>query len=223
MLLALEESAPVRGWTDYHGPRVTTSVIVGRAGSLYEKLRYTLDYTDEHAIRRHAIERTLRRLLVFELNTDLGATLLTELVRAGYVPNNSVPTFVGDELQHIIDRYAELRAQLHSDRDQVWALAATEIEQHLFPQPYQEYVFDALYQRVLTYLHPREEHAIDESTFRLQVYVACRERLLHDTDPGIRFALWRIMEPIWGSTLDNDEEGIRGVATRFCADRYEQK
>ena len=79
------------------GPRISANTITSKAGSLYEKLRYLVDYRDDHTIRRAAIERILKRKILFENGKSLGASLLQELVRAGYIANNSLPETVSEQ------------------------------------------------------------------------------------------------------------------------------
>lgn len=73
------------------GPMVSVHKLTSRAGAFYEKIRYLVDYKDEHTIRRSAIERILKRKFSFEGEKNVGMPLLQELVSAEYLPNNQVP------------------------------------------------------------------------------------------------------------------------------------
>jgi len=195
---------------DSEGPFFVTNTITKRAGSLYERLRYTLDYQDENSIRRNAIERILRRVDVFETSNNVPRALLTELVQAGYIQNNTLPEAVTADIQLIINRYRLLGEKLsHADSRSLWTHASTEIEQFLFPTFQKNEVFTALYKTVLSYMAPREEGVVTDAEFEAQVFIACRRMFLHDTAEEIRFELWKSMEPNWFVAEYSDEDTER--------------
>lgn len=211
----LRNSAPDKRLYDSEGPFFVTNTITKRAGSLYERLRYTLDYQDENSIRRNAIERILRRVDVFETSNNVPRALLTELVQADYIQNNTLPESVTADIQSIVNRYRLLGQKLsHSDSSSLWTHAATEIEQFLFPTFQKNEVFTALYKTVLSYMSPREEGAVTEKEFKTQVFIACRRMFLHDNAEEIRFELWKSMEPDW-FVGEGGEEVIERVASNY--------
>ena len=120
---------------------IEVSAPVSTAASLYERVRNTLDYQEEHLLRRNAILRILKRYLGSDAPlSSLGGDLLKELVWAKYLPNKSVPISLKNELNPIIAKYEALfRAadQLGRDRETVfhWLLdvLATEIETVIAP------------------------------------------------------------------------------------------
>ena len=59
--------------------------IIAKAASFYEKVRYLVDYREEHTIRRSAIERILKRRVFIEQQTHVGAVLLQELADGQYL------------------------------------------------------------------------------------------------------------------------------------------
>lgn len=213
--MALREIPGKHNWDDYTGPRLSTNTITSRAGSLYEKLRYTLEYKDENAIRRSAIERTLRRLHLFEQEDKLGHALLMELMRAGYIENESLPIEAAVLIQETLDPYLALKRKANGMEKHALAHAATEVERVLFPVPHREAVFEAMYRSVLTYIMPKENNAnMDE--WRLYVYIACRRVFLQDTPQEIQYALWQLLEPDWHK-VKHDREAREDVAARFDA------
>ncbi|NBD73880.1 hypothetical protein GVX82_02460 [Patescibacteria group bacterium] len=205
-------------WSAYTGPRFQTNAITSRAGAVYEKVRYAVDYQEENLIRRAAIERILRRLVLFESSSELGTQLLTDLVRGGYIRTDTLPEAIAREVQELIEKYRVLATRLGSETPPViWSYAAAEIEQHLFPAHRDAAVLDALYAHVLEYVAPREPEAVDDAFFKLEVYIACRRLFLRDGPAETRFALFAAMHPHWRSLSGADEEGIAEVAARFAA------
>src|SRR3989339_1310893 len=83
---------------DNDAPKIKVSDLVSKMAFYYEKIRNTVDYKEEHLLRKNAIERILRRQIVIEgvislkgLNSrEIAQELLTELIRAAYLKNNTV-------------------------------------------------------------------------------------------------------------------------------------
>jgi hypothetical protein len=73
------------------GPSISINKLTGKAGSVYEKIRYLVDYKEEHTIRRSAIERILKRKFLIANNKNISLPFLQELVSSGYLPNKKIP------------------------------------------------------------------------------------------------------------------------------------
>ena len=58
------------------GPRVSVNQITKKVGVFYEKVRYLVDYKKEHAIKRSAVERILKRKIAIEQSGKIGESLL---------------------------------------------------------------------------------------------------------------------------------------------------
>lgn len=99
--------------------RLQVSDLISKMAFMYEKIRNSVHYTEDHLLRKDAIFRILKRQLVIEGSMRLGRPedsrtiahhLLVELIRAGYLPNNVLPETKIDEVAEIIKKYTELRA-----------------------------------------------------------------------------------------------------------------
>ena len=99
---------------DDAGEAIRVHGVTSRLGGFYERLRYLIDYKEEHTIRRSAIERMLKRKLVFDHRKEMGHSLVKELISGGYLPNNSVSEKTALDVQHIIDAYAGLEQVVQS-------------------------------------------------------------------------------------------------------------
>ncbi|MDD4412162.1 MAG: hypothetical protein PHR00_00720 [Patescibacteria group bacterium] len=111
---------------DDDAPRIHVSDMVSKMAFYYEKLRNSVDYREESLMRKEAIVRILRRLIIIE-NALVGASiepekvsknLLIELIRAAYLQNNKLPEEKITELAVIINKYLVLRAEIFERLDQ---------------------------------------------------------------------------------------------------------
>ena len=142
-----KKAAEAKG-QDREEPRINVSVLISKMSFYYEKIRNMVDYKEEYLLRKNAVERILRRQIVIEsvikqLNLDeIAKHLLTELIRAGYLPNNNVPIAKITEISQVIEKYIVLRHSCHQaasvdfqTKNELsrWmiALAASEIEERL--------------------------------------------------------------------------------------------
>ncbi len=97
--------------------KIIVSDLVSKMAFYYEKIRNSVDYEEEHLLRKNAIERILKRQIVIEgavtikkINSyDVAKHLLVELIRAAYLLNNSIPESKINEVSETIDRYLKLK------------------------------------------------------------------------------------------------------------------
>lgn len=184
-----------------HEQTIAVHSLTSKAGMLYEKLRYLVDYHEEHTIRRNAIERILKRKLLIENVSVVGRSLLEELIVGGYVQNNHLPERTAHEIDQILEKYHSFlysRTSLHSIKSvrdpiqkSLFAIASAEIEQHLFSQPLDEAIVDALYMYVRESIY---YPTLTRAELDTHIYIACRRTLLRDDDARLRFALWQKIE-----------------------------
>ena len=183
------------------GDLIQVNRLTSKAGVFYEKVRYLVDYKEEHTIRRSAIERILKRRLILENDTKVGHMLLEELVTGGYLPNNYVSESGAAEVQRITDKflllYQELSKNGHDSqyvRRLLINMTASEIELLLYPTVADELVLDAFYKtvrdRVKSNYLPVEE-------LNIQTYIACRRGLLNNDDDKLFYHLFLTYLPQW--------------------------
>lgn len=95
--------------------KIKVSELISKMAFYYEKIRNAVDYKEEHLLRKNAIVRILKRQIVIEgvvqeaKAEEAAKNLLTELIRAGYLPNNAIPETKIEELGKVIDKYIKLR------------------------------------------------------------------------------------------------------------------
>ncbi|MDP2587319.1 MAG: hypothetical protein Q8P33_00905 [bacterium] len=163
-------------------PRVQTDKLSSSIARLYEQLRNTVDSTEQHLLRRNAIHRFLRRhILIYRSNAqEFGELLVRELIRAGYIPNNTFPEHDLPKVDQAIQKYRRVCEELQSIKpdakvSDTWTwglgLASCEIEQIIYPPVREEaliqYAYDDLKQRIKW-----EDQAFDPTERDLQLYIA---------------------------------------------------
>lgn len=100
---------------DDESPRIQVSELISKMAFFYEKVRNAVDYEEDHLLRKNAIARILKRQVVIEglvktQSTEaLARHLLAELIRASYLPNNSLPEAKINEVSRVLEKYLRLR------------------------------------------------------------------------------------------------------------------
>jgi len=95
--------------------KISVSTVISKVAFFYEKIRNAIDYDEEHLLRKNAIIRILKRQVVIEgaiknVNTlEISTHLLTELIRAGYLPNDKIPEAKITEVAKMLDKYIKLK------------------------------------------------------------------------------------------------------------------
>lgn len=127
-------------------PKIRVSDIISKMAFYYEKIRNSVDDKEEHLLHKNAIDRIIRRQISIEQmrnGQEIASHLLTEMIRAGYLPNNKLPESKIGEVAAIIDKYVILRRLAAPKLDELpyeekkeinrWliSLAACEIEEKL--------------------------------------------------------------------------------------------
>jgi len=103
------------GDVDDDTPKISVSEMISKISFVYEKIRNAVDFDEEHLLRKNAIVRILKRQVVIEgvlkeTNGEKLAThLLTELIRAGYLPNNKLPETKIKETAILLEKYILLK------------------------------------------------------------------------------------------------------------------
>jgi len=120
---------------DDNTPKIHVSRIVSRLSFLYEKLRQAVDYDDEHLLRKNAIKRILKRKIFIESvvkaynGEEIAMNLLTELIQAGYLPNNQVPEVKIGEVAKLFDKYIQLKKHYRTTYSSTFDMSSRESEE----------------------------------------------------------------------------------------------
>jgi hypothetical protein len=185
-----QESVPV------DEPRVAVNEAVGAVAFYYEKLRNVVDYQDEHLIRQNAIRRIInRRLIVQDSYEDVALSLIKELVRSRYFPNNTIPYSKVKEVSNILGFYIGAVDALthHADfsekeKDALISYAACAIDEYLAPMTQEEALVKLMYDVCESELISADLDS-DEKIRKTQIFVACYRVLLRPDAERLRYFL----------------------------------
>jgi len=215
---------------DLGEPKIKVSEFISKMAFYYEKLRNSIDYKEEYLLRKDAILRILRRLIVIEgaisiqqLNPkDIAKNLLTELIRAGYLPNNKIPESKIDEIGTVIEKYIKLRkyslvdkAAAHKERSEIvkWILvmAACDIEERLGRSKVDQVIIGNMYEylRDKIQLPPDSPYEQDKD---IQLYISIHRSLLKFDKDLVGFILFKYYNADWRRA---DEEEIARVGGKI--------
>ncbi|MBU1908104.1 hypothetical protein KKF59_03155 [Patescibacteria group bacterium] len=201
------------------GQKLSVHETISRFSFLYERIRNAVDYKDEHLIRKAAILRILKRLLILEANPEaLAGSLIKELIGARYLPNGQLPDTVVKDVALLVQKYqAVARINAGSERHLEWlrGVLSVEIEETLVDQTKEKALVMFLYERVIGGLRV-DGMSMEETERRLQVYVACYRSLIKADDEMLGYKLLRAYLPEW---LDAQDWLInpRPIAERLVA------
>lgn len=206
--------------------KIRVSELMSKMSFYYEKIRNSVDYREEFVLRRSAIARILKRLIVIEGSGKSGAVeaerlagvLLVELIRAGYLANNALPESKITEIGGILAKYFKLRqavfyywsqrtAGRDSDRKQqftAWLikLAASEIEDHLSHNATTTGLVSSFYEIMMQSLQLPSDSPY-QNDLGIQVYLSIyRHYLKFNEDDILSFVLWQYYCPTWKNADD---------------------
>jgi len=224
---------------DNDAPKIKVSDLVSKMAFYYEKIRNTVDYKEEHLLRKNAIERILRRQIVIEgvislkgLNSrDIAGELLTELIRAAYLKNNTVEEAKIDEIGAVVDKYLRLkRYRLEHSKDfaheknhtAAWiiSLLACDIEERLGRSETDMAVVDYMYNILSRNIElPVNSPYADDR--EIQIYISINRCYLKFDRDMLSFILFKHYNPGWKNP---DEETIERIAKNIgdLKDRIEK-
>lgn len=199
---------------------IEVSAPVSTAASLYERVRNTLDYQEEHLLRRNAILRILKRYLGTDVPlSSLAGDLLKELVWAKYLPNKTVPVSLQHKLAPVIAKYEALfRAadvMVGGERklvfDWLLDLVSTEIETMVAPNEAEDalvaYMYDEMRKRVEW--DPRLPATPEQKDLRL--FIGVHKTLLKSNPGMLRYRVFTLYYPAWiGEAPDTLVQEIAG-------------
>jgi len=181
--------------------------IISKAAGAYEKLRYLIDYREEHTIRRAALERILKRRVFIEMKAESGAVLLSELVDGKYILKEQATEDIARDIDVIIAKFLELM-RVGSVNGVIGrrlvSFAATEIDSRISPLEYaiDHETAEALYKTL--HGHVSASGFSDEEV-NIQLYCACWRALLSADNDRLAYALWLLYVPEWKDAKNLEE------------------
>lgn len=198
-------------------PKIEVNHLVSRMAFVYEKIRNIIEYQEEHLLRKNAIDRILKRRLGPKVTGEsMAKPLISELIRARYLKNSTVPESMVGEVAKIINRYFELLNKaptFKSSRQRrkllnwILNILSTEIEAKLSSHHQDEALVNFMYQVI----HPHivfPEKMEDEREKNLQIYIAIHRALIKSDNPILRYYLFKIQNPSWPNCGAEEKQRI---------------
>ncbi len=195
---------------------INVNRFVSEIATWYEKFRNAMDYRDEEVVRRAAIERILKRRLIFGGNgVKIAPPLMRELLWARYFPDASISDEEVKKVAHLIDLYLNFREQLLIRQKEIKIQVDTLIYQLLSShleimlnknrdvELISNFIFHILRERITI------KDDADE-TRDIQVFIAVRRAFAKDDIAFLRFHLF---EQYFGQISD---ENVHKIAENFA-------
>ncbi len=195
---------------------INVNRFVSELATWYEKFRNAMDYRDEEVVRRAAIERILKRRLIFGGDGSKIATpLMRELLWARYFPEASISDEEIKKVGNTIDLYLELREQLlarqHDVKIKIDTLIYQLLSSHLEIMLNKSKDIELISNFIFHLLRERIVIKDDsEETRDIQVFIAVRRAFAKDDIAFLRFHLF---EQYFGRVT---EENVHTVAINFA-------
>lgn len=202
-------------------PRIKVSDLISKMAFYYEKIRNSVDYKEEHLLRKNAIERILKRHIIFEgviplkeLNSHhISKSLLIELIRAGYLPNNKIPETKIGEIEVTVLKYLKLKkccldagnggfiGEGTDFAQWIISIMASDIEEQLGRSEVDRVTIEYMYQVLLDNIILPEESpfAADKE---IQIYIGIHTNFLKFDREMISFILFKYYNADWKDATD---------------------
>lgn len=187
--------------------KIHVNTMISKLAFFYEKIRNTLEYGDEQLIRKNAIQRILKRRLIDDTTgTDVSRYLINELIRGGYVEDNSIPDIKVHHVAQIINKYIIFRndfigrftkKQLKVLSNWTLGLMACEIEETLVSSWRENAYIEALYRFVEPLIKLRDQKLISKHDLGLQIYIAVVRLLMKSDNTMLSYRLLKLNYPEW--------------------------
>ncbi len=228
--------------TDETIARLRVSEVISKMSFYYEKIRNAVQYSEEHLLRKEAIERIIRRQLMIENpikfsqsdSLDAARHLLIELIRAGYLKNNSLPESQVNEVSIILDKYLTCRHLVTNEvvenfnffgqtknqqspasglevTNWLVGLAAAEIEKNIIPNEVNDTIVAVMY-HLLEKKITLPNNLPYQEDLAVQIYIAIHRRLLKFDDDMLSLILLNYYNGDWSEATP---EVIKRVAKNF--------
>lgn len=196
------------------GEKIKVHEIPSNLAFLYENVRNVVEYKEEHLLRKNAIERTLARKLRTEHHERAVAeSLLTELIRARYLPNNKISIDKIAEVEAIIRKNVLLIGEANRNAtaeaanevfDFVIGIMSCEIEENLAPR-FREYaVVDFATNVMKEKIKVPVSIGIGTALKEELIYVAVLRSFIKADLSTVRYGLFVRKNPSWNYIKDTE-------------------
>lgn len=197
-------------------PLIHVDEIASRVASFYEKVRGIIDWKEEHLLKRGAIERTLRRRILPQININnkefikgqvLAEPFVLELIRSGHFPNDKIEEVKIETVQKVIDKYVFIlnNAQTKDSKINLYqwisSIAACEIEEILSPSikemALMEHMYNEMKERIKLSDDIIKKEKVSEEEKNIQIFINIKKALFDLDVAIISYHLIKYKYPRW--------------------------
>jgi hypothetical protein len=177
---------------------------VGRLARVYETARNALEYRAEHLVRRAAIERILRRQILFgESAKVLSEELLQELKWARYITDSELENLTLEQMQPVVEKYLQFLKSAQVEKDWLTGVMSAEIEEKINPNNdyyrFNSFAFNSLKKRI---------DLPEETRLDLLLFVAVDKAYSQSDEQQVAYHLFKLMR---GQALKAGEKNEQKV------------
>lgn len=252
-MLVNSENKPIKDDIGDDTPKIRVSDMISRVSFFYEKLRNAVDYEEDYLLRKNAIFRILKRQIVIEgvlKDTDslkIAQHLVTELIRAGYLPNNKIPETKIKETADLLEKYIKLKdlsvlrinrilgakgnlsqtQALISEKNATisWllALAACEIEESFGHSRVKQAMVSQMFDILSKHVELPESLIGQKADLEIQIYLSVSRTFLKFDRDMLSLILFKYFNATWSNAEKGviSEEDLRILADKLPALRQE--
>ena len=211
---------------DDNEPKIKVSELISKVSFFYEKIRNAVDYDEDHLLRKNAISRILKRQVIIEGvikevdSLSLSKHLLTELIRGGYLPNNTIAERKIQEVAVLLDKYIQLKDQVIAKINSAlnvkadmsgakqllqkknnairWflSLAACEIEDNLSPDRVKKMIVNSMFD-ILRHNIALPDESPWQEDLEIQIYLSIGRKYLKLDKDMLSFVLFKYYNGTW--------------------------
>lgn len=190
---------------------ISVNPVVSEVASWYEKLRNAMDFRDDDAMLRGAIERILKRRFLFgDSASSIAEPLVRELVWARYFPEGTVPESITDQVEKTISLYLHLQTKVNQKHrvnksvvnEWILHLMSSAIENVLSPSKDRELIANFMFQFFKDKIVIADDNNITKDA---QVFLAVRRTFARQDLPLQRYHLF---VQIFGELTEHNVEKI---------------
>ena len=201
---------------------INVNRFVSEIATWYEKFRNAMDYREEEVVRRAAIERILKRRLLFGGDgLKIAAPLMRELLWARYFPDSSISEEDVKKVGHTIDLYLALRTELINKEIKIgikvdtliYQLLSSHLEIMLNKNKDVEFISNFIFHILKSHVVIKDDSDEDRD---VQEFIAVRRAFAKDDLAFLRFHLFeqyfgKLTEESLPKTIENFAKGYEEI------------
>lgn len=191
--------------------------LTAKVATWYEKVRYLLDYKEDHTIRRSAIERILKRkFLIQGQHEETAEDFLKELVNSQYIPESAFNQVHIEAVGEIWGRYHAIidnNPLSYTEKMMIMSFAASEIDNYFDDQSLDDLFVETFFALVKDRIFPNVVY--DSQNLVEQIYCASHRAILRSDDAMLSFGLWKKYFVAYGGTAQALQGQVSVILNRI--------